>query len=175
MKTLYLLRHAHAELKESSYSDFDRPLDERGKQEAEAVATYLQEKKLTFDFVMCSAALRTQETLEPLRPVIGTQEIELSPTFYNLSAEDILSSLKHISDQRARVLYIGQNPGVAVAMLRCPHIFPAFLKEGIHPATLVGFQFSLDKWEDLEWGAGSVTNVFQPVRSPEASPSPRES
>jgi len=41
MKILYLLRLAHPESWGSSLSDFDRPLDERGREEAEAVAASL--------------------------------------------------------------------------------------------------------------------------------------
>ncbi len=166
MKTLYLLRHAHAEPRELSLSDFDRPLDERGQQEAQAVADYLQAKKITFDFVMCSAALRTQETLEPLRAVIGTDAIEISEHFYNISEEQILKYLKNVSDERNHILYTGHNPGIAFAALKFTKVFPKVLIEGVTPATLMGFQFPLDLWKDLDWREGEVIDVFQPKEPP---------
>lgn len=171
MKTLYLLRHAHAEARPTAYSDFDRPLNDRGREEAEAVAAYLQTKGLTFDFVMCSAALRTQETVEPLRSVLGTERIEISERFYNISEDQILSHLKHLPNKTDTVLYIGHNPGVAFAILRLAQSFPDFLREGIAPATLVGFQLSVDNWKDLEWGVGEIIDVFHPTLVPAESPS----
>ncbi len=173
MKTLFLLRHAHTESR--VLADFDRTLDGRGREEAKALAVHLQTQKLTFDFVMCSVALRALETLEPLRPVIGTQQIEISNNFYNVSENDILHHIRRISDTWGKVLYIGHNPGIAFAMLRFSETFPDFLKEGVHPATLVGFQFSLDKWEELSWGEGKIIDVFQPMLAPAASPVPKES
>jgi phosphohistidine phosphatase len=162
MKTLYILRHAHSESQDTVLSDFDRPLDEQGREEAEAVAHYLQRTGLQFDFVMCSAALRTQETLELLRPAIGTKSIELSESFYNISEDKILANLKRISDEMNKVLYIGHNPGVAFAILKFATSFPDFLLEGVKPATLVGLQFPIDSWENLDWREGQIWDVFQP-------------
>lgn len=175
MKTLYLLRHAHAEPHGTSFSDFDRPLDARGHTEAEAVATYLQSKKITFDYIMCSAALRTVETLEPLRPVIETESIEISENFYNSSDELILKHLQRISDAWQKVLYIGHNPGIAFTALKLTKIFPEVLIEGVTPATLVGFQFPFDHWKNLEWWSGEITDVFQPNSVSTESLVPEES
>jgi len=172
MKILYLLRHAHAEPRETSLSDYDRPLDEQGQSEAEAVASYLQNKKITFDFVMCSSALRTQETLEPLRPHLGTDAIEISEDFYNSSEDRILRHLQRISNKWERVLYIGHNPGIAFTALKFAKVFPQSLMEGVAPAVLIGFQSSINKWEDLTWGQGEVIEVFQPNLSSQKPPSP---
>jgi len=171
MKTLYLLRHAHAASKELSLSDFDRPLDERGQEEAEAVADYLKKKKITFDYVMCSAALRTQETLEPLRAVVGTEAIEVSESFYNSPEDQILKHLRSVSNDKSKVLYIGHNPGIAFAAIKFSKVFPDVLMEGITPATLIGFHFPFNTWEELDWREGEIMDVYQPSPSPEESPS----
>ncbi|HCC25288.1 MAG TPA: hypothetical protein DEP85_07270, partial [Holosporales bacterium] len=63
MKALFLLRHTHAEERGTTISDYDRPLEERGLTEALDVANYIKSKNLSFDFVMCSSSLRTQQTL----------------------------------------------------------------------------------------------------------------
>ncbi len=174
MKILYLLRHAHAEPRDYGLSDFDRPLDERGREEAELVAEYLQKKQITFDFVMCSAALRTQETLEPLRPVVGTDALEISEDFYNSPEDKILDYLKRVADERTRVLYIGHNPGIAFAALKFTKVYPEVLMEGVTPATLIGFQFPFEKWNDLEWWSGEIIDVFQPKLPSITAPAPKE-
>jgi phosphohistidine phosphatase len=162
MKTFYLLRHAHAAPSGHTFSDHDRPLEERGRKEAEAMAHVLSEKEITFDFVMCSSALRAQETLEPLRLVIGTPAIDISEDFYNISEDKILDYLRGVSDEKEKVLYIGHNPGLALAILKFAKVFPSFLKESITPGTLVGFHFPFEKWADLEWGAAEMINLLQP-------------
>ena len=159
MKHLYLLRHAHAEPHGLGFSDFDRPLDERGHVEAKEVAHYLHQHKITFDYVMCSAALRAQETLEPLRPYLGTQDIEISDSFYNISEDKILEYLRLVNDEKEKVLYIGHNPGIAFASLKLAKVAPPLLMEGIKPATLIGFEFPYTHWITLDWGQGEVRDV----------------
>jgi len=175
MKTLYFLRHANAEPRPTNFADYDRPLVEKGWEEANAVAEYIQSKGLSFDFVMCSSALRARETLEPLRSVINTQDIEVSEKYYNIPEDSILKHLKHLSSHLGSVLYIGHNPGIAFAIFKLASAFPEFLKEGVFPATLVGFHLAIDKWGDLEWGMGELIDLFQPPHGPEESPSPMES
>lgn len=174
MKQIYLLRHAHAMPHTLSLSDFDRPLDERGQEEGKTVAQYLKKKGIVFDFVMCSAALRAQETLEPLRTIIGTNLIEISENFYNISEEKILTHLKQLPDDKAKVLYIGHNPGIAFSILKFAKIIPSFLLEGVTPGTLTGLNFSLNQWMDLEWGKGEIIEVFQPSPSTIESPAQQE-
>lgn len=175
MKQLYLLRHAHAVPHTLSFSDFDRPLDERGQEESQAIADYLEKKKITFDFIMCSAALRAQETLEPLRPIIGTHAIEISENFYNISEDKILGHLQQLSDDKNKILYIGHNPGIAFSILKFSKALPHVLMEGITPGTLTGLQFSLDHWMNLEWGKAEIIDIFQPSQAETGSPSPQES
>lgn len=173
MKQLYLLRHAHAETHGLGFSDFDRPLDERGQEEARTIAHHLHAQGITFDFVMCSAALRAQETLEPLRPILGTDAIETSESFYNISEDKILDHLKVVSNGRQRILYIGHNPGIAFSILKFAKIIPNLLVKGITPATLTGLQFSLDNWIDLEWGEAEIIDVFQPSQDGTEVPAPQ--
>ncbi|MBY0502119.1 MAG: histidine phosphatase family protein [Alphaproteobacteria bacterium] len=175
MKTLYIIRHAHAEPRGTSLSDFDRPLDERGREESSLVADYISQKGIQFDLVMCSAALRTQETLEPLRSVIGTREVQISQSFYNASEDKILTQVQHIAERMNTVLYVGHNPGVAFAILKFAVVFPEFLLEGVKPATLVGFRFSVQAWGDVRWREGEIIETYQPPLSASEAPGPKES
>ena len=174
MKQLYLLRHAHAAPPGLGFSDFDRPLDERGHEEAKAIAQYIQNKDISFDFVMCSAALRAQETLEPLRSFVGTNDIEISENFYNITENKILDHLKMASDDKDKILYIGHNPGIAFSILKFVKVIPHFLTEGVTPGTLTGLQFSLNKWMDLEWGSAEIIDLFQPSLVVIEAPAPQE-
>lgn len=175
MKTLYLLRHAHAEPQGSALSDFDRALDEQGRAEAEAIGQYLYETGLNFDLVMCSAALRAQETFEPLRRFIKTGINEISEEYYNISEEEILNYLKQASDKANMILYVGHNPGLVFTILRLARIIPDFVKDGIQPATLVGFQIQIDKWSELDWREGDITDIYHPNLDSGGSPEPMKS
>jgi phosphohistidine phosphatase len=161
MKTVFFLRHATSP-HHTPLSDVDRPLDAQGRGEAKEVAAYFQTNKLTVDLVLCSVALRAQETLEPLRSVLGTHNIEVSEGFYNISDNEILEVLQSIPNGISRILYIGHNPGIAFAILKLSDSFPEFLTQGIEPATLVEFQFNIETWKNVGWKKGKVMRVFHP-------------
>jgi len=66
MKSLHLLRHAKSSWKDSGLNDHDRPLNKRGRQTAKMMAAYLRRAKIAPDLVICSTAVRAQQTLDPI-------------------------------------------------------------------------------------------------------------
>ena len=60
MRTIVVMRHAKAE--QAGPTDFDRPLADRGHQDAEAAGAWLAEQGFEPDHALVSAALRTGET-----------------------------------------------------------------------------------------------------------------
>jgi phosphohistidine phosphatase len=175
MKRLYILRHAHAEPQGQGLADFDRALDEQGRAEAEALGQYLYQTAQTYDFIMCSASLRCQETLEPLRRLTKTGQIEISQDYYNISEDEILEYIRKVPNDAVTLLYIGHNPGVIFTILKLVHIIPDFLKEGLKPATLVGIQIPINKWSDLDWHEGDIIDSYHPDLESGDTPEPMKS
>src|SRR5258705_13680819 len=66
MKFLHLLRHAKSSWKDPGLNDHDRPLSKRGRQTAKMMAAYLRRAKIAPDLVICSTAMRAQQTLDPI-------------------------------------------------------------------------------------------------------------
>ena len=66
MKSLYLLRHAKSSWKDPNLNDHERPLSKRGRRAAKMMARYFRRSKIAPDFVICSTALRAQQTLDPI-------------------------------------------------------------------------------------------------------------
>lgn len=111
MRELILLRHAHAESPQPGQADFDRPLSGEGLAEAEAVATWLRDKALVPDRVLCSPARRTRETLDAVVEAVGNLDKRLEPSIY----EAMPGTLAGLIDQHRdaeRLLVVGHNPGL---------------------------------------------------------------
>ena len=62
MKTLLLLRHAKSSWADPGQPDFERPLNERGRQTAPVIGRFLVQRMLKPDTVVCSPAERARET-----------------------------------------------------------------------------------------------------------------
>ena len=64
MKTLLLIRHAKSSWDNATLSDFERPLNERGKYDAPLMAKKLKDKKIEIDAFVSSPAKRAKKTAE---------------------------------------------------------------------------------------------------------------
>ena len=64
MKSLILVRHAKSDWNDPLLKDFDRPLNDRGKKDAPAMAKRLVEKKVKIDAFISSPAKRAKKTAE---------------------------------------------------------------------------------------------------------------
>ena len=62
MKTLFLVRHAKSSWAEPGATDFERPLNDRGKRDAADMGKRLKLREIHFDSIISSPALRAEKT-----------------------------------------------------------------------------------------------------------------
>jgi len=92
-------------------SDYDRPLNDRGRSQAEAMGRYFQENAFEIDKILCSGALRTRQTLDLLLESFDYRgKIEYKDEIY---ASSVLT-LKMLIRQAGAdsLLLIGHNPAI---------------------------------------------------------------
>lgn len=111
MKRLYLLRHAKSSWKDPELKDFDRPLNKRGHRDAQRMAEYMREKAYHPDVILCSSALRTVETLDPiLKKLHYNNKLEFLDSIYE-SDWKVLKKEVEKRDEDS-VMLIGHAPGI---------------------------------------------------------------
>jgi len=159
--TLFLLRHAKSAWDSPSLEDFDRPLSERGRREAEWVADLIRTRDIRLSRILCSSAQRTRETLAALLPAFRRDtSIEVTRRLYEAPAERLLTVLREqlVTDQA--VMLIGHNPGLeSLAGLLTgggePSLISA-LRRKYPPAGLAQFEFALEQWSDVGPATGRL-------------------
>jgi phosphohistidine phosphatase len=146
-KRVLFLRHAKSSWDDPDLDDIDRPLNSRGKRAAARVGRFIRDEDLVPDLVLCSAARRTQETLERLDLPERTAVL-IEPDLYGAPAATLLSRLRHVADDVGSVLMIGHNPGMhdAVATIVAsgasrPDEFPT--------AALAVTRLPIDHWREV--------------------------
>lgn len=112
MRTLYLLRHAKSSWDDPALSDRERPLARRGLRDTKRIAQYIRRLGITPALVLCSPAVRAQETLDLLRPALAGVEVEIEEQLYGASSATLLACIRSVPDEIDSVLLIGHNPGL---------------------------------------------------------------
>jgi phosphohistidine phosphatase len=110
MRELILVRHAHAEAPAAGTDDHARALSPIGREEAAAAGAWLREHGLQPDRVLCSSALRAQQTLEGLGD-LGAADVQEDAAIYEASP-GTLAALADANRDAGRLMLIGHNPGL---------------------------------------------------------------
>lgn len=143
MKTLILVRHAKSDWPEDT-EDFDRPLAEKGVQDAVKMSQFLKENNIQIDQFVSSPALRALSTCEIFDKVyrIG---IETDRKLYNASESNFEAVTFGLQDNFDSVAFFSHNNGIsnfANSMTEDLMMFPT--------CGVAGYAIDCDSWSDFE-------------------------
>ena len=162
MKTLYLVRHAKSSWENPDLSDFDRPLNNRGKKDAPRMGKRLKERRVTPDIMLSSPAERALVTCKEIATILGFPQgkIKTDKRLYHADADQILKVLKELKDSPRDdgevVMIFGHNPGFT-------EFANSLLNEtimNIPTCGVVHAELNIDHWKDIHFGCGNMLNFY---------------
>ncbi len=161
MKRLLILRHAKSSWGDSSLDDWQRPLSPRGLRDAPAVGGLLRKQALVPDLIITSDAVRARTTADAVAKAAGyDREIVVDPRLYHANPDDLLAVLQGLSDDSARAMIVGHNPGLEELIERLAgehHAMPT--------AALAHLALPIDRWSALDDQIGAtVVDIWRPAR-----------
>jgi phosphohistidine phosphatase len=114
MKQLLLVRHAKSDWADPSLNDFDRPLNERGKQDAPVMAHRLLDNKVKIDTFISSPAKRASKTAGIFAKAYKTKkdDILFRDELYGAASNifwDVIAKADNKSDS---IAVFSHNPGI---------------------------------------------------------------
>ncbi len=158
MKTLLVLRHAHAAGATSFTADADRPLSERGRAEARSVAHHIAKIVPLPAMILASAALRAGDTARIIQNALPGADLRLSPELYGADPGTWLQLLQVLPRDVETALIVGHNPGLEILVEGLTGA-----SAGLSPATLGHLELELDDWRDLlADGSAHLVKILHP-------------
>jgi len=114
LKTLLLIRHAKSSWDDPALTDYERPLNERGKKDAPAMAEKLYERGIKIDAFVTSPARRARKTAEQFakRYKKEKEDLLLKTELYMASDEAFNSVVEKLNDDIDCVAIFSHNPGI---------------------------------------------------------------
>jgi len=164
---LLLLRHGKAEKAEPGMGDLARRLNDRGRNDAEAIGVYLARHKLVPALVTVSTAQRTRETWEHVaRGLSAAPQVKYDERLYNAGSEAILTVIKGAPATVRALMVIGHNPGLheAARLLIASGDVEARerLNEGLPTSGLAVIDFAGQDWRKLHPHGGRLDRFVTP-------------
>lgn len=116
MTRLVLMRHAKAV--PHAASDWDRPLSDRGREQAREAGQWLRAQGLLPDAAIVSSSRRTCETVDGLELDLS---IEPTDDAYNATGAELADLVRSCADDSAVIVVVAHNPGVSDLAEACGH------------------------------------------------------
>jgi phosphohistidine phosphatase len=161
MRRLILLRHAKSSWADHQLSDWERPLNNRGIGDAPKMAERLKDIVPSLDFILCSDARRTQETLAFFLPILGmsSDQVKLEHRIYEADLRTLISIIEDLPDTFEAVMVIGHNPGLSLLNLY-------YTGEAMDMPTccFVEIIFEQDSWTALSGNTGIMRSFEYPKK-----------
>jgi phosphohistidine phosphatase len=163
MKTLLVARHAKSSWADPGMSDHDRPLNERGKEDAPRMGRFLKDQGLVPDLIISSTAKRARKTASKVAKACGYPgEVELAGSLYLGHPSDYLQVLQQLDDEYPCVMVVGHNPGLEACV---EDLTGEYAKMPTGAVAQVALE--IDRWSDLATPPGGrLVSVFRPKELP---------
>ena len=167
MTLLTTLRHAKSSWDEPGLDDFDRPLNDRGRKAARRVGRELKRRRIRFDHVIASPAVRVRETIGELSKGYGKlPDVSFDSQIYDASADALLHVLRRIPETAHAPLLVGHNPGMQQLVLALVREDGNGLRgrvaEKYPTAALAMIELAVPRWDEVETQSGTIVELILP-------------
>lgn len=154
------MRHAKSDWEDMNLSDFDRPLNQRGKKAAPMMGKELKDRKILPDIIFSSPAKRAKSTAIAVAKELNyTKEIFYIDDFYFGNNNIIIQTIKNLNASVNSVMLVGHNP-------TWQNLITQFSKEVIHEQMTTGnvacLEADIEKWSDFKIGTCNYLWILRP-------------
>ncbi len=114
LRRLTLLRHAKSAVQEAGIDDHDRPLAQRGQQDAPVMGRRLLARGSRPTLFLTSSALRARHTAQIVAREIGypAEFLQREPELYLATPKQIMAVVAGQGDSYRDIIICGHNPGL---------------------------------------------------------------
>ncbi len=111
MKVLYLMRHAKSSWSFDDLTDKERPLNNRGREDAPVMGQALAKRNTHLDLIVASPAVRTLSTAALVAQELRYphEHIKVDERIYEAEVADLLAVVRELPDETSSVLLVAHN------------------------------------------------------------------
>lgn len=159
MKNLFLIRHAKSSWKNPHLSDFDRPLNKRGKENLKLMSKFFAEKFSKPDLILSSPAVRAKVTALGFAEKLdyNDEKIIFLDELYMADSKDIAKIISSQNDGFNSIALFGHNPGFTDFV----NLYSKSFLENIPTCGIVHLTMELN-WKEIRQGAFSLKQFYYP-------------
>jgi len=162
MKKLTLIRHAKSDWHSAAETDFDRPLNGRGKKAAALMGQRLAERGCSPHLILSSPARRAYETAETIAKLLDypITEITFDRSIYEASLKTLIKLVRELDDELENAILVGHNPGFSELGEWLSDDAPEWLPT----CGLLDLELAISDWAEAAEDCGIVSGYDYPKK-----------
>ncbi len=147
-RTLVMIRHAKSSWSNPLQSDFERPLNERGEQDAPMMGQRLKTLGIQPDLIISSMARRAKQTAKKIAKELGYDEASIVwyDKLYHCIPQVFEEVIYEIDDKYKNVFIVAHNPGITEFVNQ---LSPAFKIDNMPTCGMVGAKLEVREWNEF--------------------------
>jgi len=151
-KKLYIVRHAKSSWGNAHLSDFERPLNHRGENDAPDMGQRLAMKGVKPSLIISSPANRALTTAKVISAKIGytVTDIMEEEGLYHASTGTIKTLLSRVANEHDTIMIFGHNPGLTYLI----NEISDFDLDNLPTCAVCGIEFEMESWKDIQTTRG---------------------
>ncbi|RKR85233.1 phosphohistidine phosphatase [Mucilaginibacter gracilis] len=157
MKRLMIVRHAKSDWDDASLSDFERPLNHRGKQAAPDMAARLLKDGIIPQYLLSSPALRAKTTADIFAKTLGLAQPSYNKAIYEASYPTLLNMVNNLPNAYNFVAIFRHNPGLSNLLFNLTGEL-----YDMPTCTVAIIDFEFDFWNMVSADTGTITYYDYP-------------
>lgn len=148
-KRLTLLRHAKSSWSDDTLPDVDRPLSQRGEQDAPEMASRLAARHTHPSRILSSHARRAVRTATIIARALDVPDsrLRLESALYLATPDEILGVITGQDDSIAELMVVGHNPGLTELANR---LLPDLALDNLPTTGVITAELGAKGWSELE-------------------------
>ncbi|MRX42989.1 SixA phosphatase family protein [Agromyces kandeliae] len=159
MKTLVLVRHAKSAWGDPTLADHDRPLNDRGRHDAPAMAVRLRERGVVPEAIRSSTAVRARTTAEAMADALAlpADVLVLDERLYGAGPDTILGVVAELDEEIGTAMVVAHDPGMSVLAYRLSGEI-----EHMPTCAVAEFRFAVWSWPEVADAAAVAVHLDTP-------------
>lgn len=160
MMNLFLCRHAKSSWSEPGLADKERPLNERGKNDAPLIGNILKNKQEFPDLIISSPAKRALKTAKLIAEKLDykTKNIEVNKNLYMAGINEFIDVISNINKDHKNVMLFSHNYGITD--------FANYISnsdiQNIPTCGIVKISFVIKNWQEIQNTKGNLQYFIYP-------------
>lgn len=164
-RTLVMIRHAKSSWANPLQSDFERPLNDRGEQDAPMMGERLKKLNVIPDLIISSDAKRAKQTAKKIGAVLGYDpgKIQWVEKLYHCIPPVFEEVIQDIDDDVKTVFIVAHNPGITAFV---NDLSPSFNIDHMPTCGVVAARMDTEHWSDFSFAERNVFLFEYPKKQP---------